>query len=90
MPDALHRGVSLEELAHLEGVLHVRLHPQLQSLEAPVDQVAVEGGGDRARGKLEEADALVERVVPQGHAAHQHVAVPVHVLGDGVVGDVGT
>ena len=66
------------------------LHSQLESFQAPVDQVAVEGAWDGSDGVLQEADSFGEVVVVGGDGAHDDVSVAVHVLRQRVVADVGT
>ena len=87
--DRFDGGVGLEELADGERVALVLLHADLERLEGAVDEVAVEGRGHGADGVLQEADAVGEGVVVEGHGAHDHVGVAVHVLGARVVRDVG-
>ncbi len=58
-------------------------------LDAAVHEVAVERAGDGAGRVLEEADALGELVVVDGHEAADHVAVAAEVLGGGVHDEVG-
>src|SRR5204863_125184 len=52
------------------------------------DQPAIEGAEHRARGVLDELQALGERAVIQNHGAAHAVGVPVQVLGGAVDDDV--
>ena len=81
--------VSLKERSNNESILLVLLHPQLKGLQAPVDEVAIKRAWDGSNRVLEEADLLVQGIIVESHGAHDHIGVSVHVLGNGVVGDVG-
>ncbi len=56
------------------------LHAHLKRLEAPVDQVAVEGGGHGTDGVLQEADPSRQVVVVEADGAHDDVRMAVEVL----------
>ena len=65
-------------------------HPEVESFQATVDQVAVKGTGHCASGVLQEPQPAVQVDVVGCHRAHDDVTVTVHVLGQRVVGNVGT
>lgn len=82
-------GVGLEGAGDGGGVGGGLAGAQVQRLEAPVGEPAVEGGGDGADGVLQEGEAGAEVVAVEGGDAHDHVRVAVDVLCDGVHDDVG-
>ena len=56
----------------------------------PVDQVAVEGTWHRPDGVLQKPQPPVQILRVGAERAHDYVRVAVHVLGEAVVGDVGS
>lgn len=42
--------MGFQELGHSQAVVEVQLHPDVQSLEPPVAEETVKGGGDSSQG----------------------------------------
>lgn len=82
-------GRRLQSARHRQRVLARLAGAEVQRLQAPVGEPAVERRRDGADGVLQEGQSLLELVRVEGRHAHDHVRVAVDVLCDGVHDDVG-